>query len=392
MEKLQGHRDLRLIKVITGVRRCGKTTVLEAFRATLINSGIGEDQIISVCFEDAGSDELTEGKALFDYIKSRLHPEKKSYIFLDEVRRVTRWQLVVDSLCAKMNCDVYITSSNGYLMTGELAKLLKGRFVEINMHPLSFAEYMSAFPDSSDQAGKFNEYLINSSFPHTLHLSSQKDIRTYLDGIYSSVMLNDIVKRKKIADVSALESVVRFVYENVGSICSSKSIADALHSSGRKISVHTVDSYLTTLGESLMTHKINRFDVKGQQHLKTGEKHYLADVGLRHYLLGEKKADIRRSLENVVFLELLRRGYKMSIGKVGNLEVEFIATNESGIEYYKVAATVSDAKALTRELKPLYSISDHYPKFLLTLDEGPEKQHNGVRQINALDWLLGKGR
>ena len=235
---------------------------------------------------------------------------------------------------------------------------------------------------------KFNAYLINSSFPYTLSLSKLKDIRAYLDGIYTSVVLKDVVKRKKIADVSALESVIRFMFDNIGNQCSVKKIADTLASGGRKISVHTIDNYLSALSDSFILYKVGRFDIKGRQYLKTGEKYYIADIGLRYYLLGSQKADKGRSLENVVYLELLRRGYEVRIGKVGNTEVDFIATNESGVEYYQIALTVRDETALARELKSLNSIPDHNQKYLLTLDEDHAVSHNGIKQINALDWLL----
>ena len=389
LEQLISFRDKQLIKIVTGIRRCGKSTLLEMFRDELLNNGVFEQQITTINFEDAEFEDLMERKALYAYIKERLLPDKMNYIFLDEIQHVDEWQRVVDSLFIKKNCDVYITGSNAYLLSGELATLLSGRYVEIKMLPLSFSEYMSVLPDRSDLTRKYGTYLQNSSFPYTLELNKPKDIRAYLDGIYTSVVLKDVVKRKKIADVSALESVIHFMFDNIGNPCSAKKIADTLTSGGRKISAHTIDNYLSALCDSFILYKAVRYDIKGKQHLKTGEKYYIADIGLRYYLLGSQKADMGRSLENVVYLELLRRRYDVRIGKVGNAEVDFIATNENGIEYYQVSLTVRDESTLIRELKPLDSISDHNPKFLLTLDEDPEASHNGIRQINVLDWLLG---
>lgn len=390
LEQLLNFRDKQLIKVVTGIRRCGKSTLLELFRDELIKSGVSEQQIIMINFEDADNEYLMDRRVLYSHIKEQLIEDKINYIILDEIQHVNEWQRVVDSLFIKKNCDVYITGSNAYLLSGELVTLLSGRYVEIKMLPLSFAEYILALEDKSDLERKYISYLKNSSFPYALELKRQKDIRAYLDGIYTSVILKDVVKRKNITDVSALENVIRFMFDNIGNMSSAKSIADSLTSGGRKISSHTVDSYLNALCDSYILYKANRFDVKGKQHLKTGEKYYVADIGLRYYLLGSQKADMGRALENVVYLELLRRGCDVRVGKVGNSEVDFVATDEKGIAYYQVALTARDENTLNRELRPLDSIPDHNPKYLLTLDVDPETSHNGIRQINALDWLLRK--
>ena len=389
LNQLTSFRDKQIIKVVTGIRRCGKSTLLDLYRDELLESGVDEDQITTVNFEDAEFEDLMDRKSLYAYIKERLQSDKMNYIILDEIQHVDEWQRVVDSLFIKKNCDVYITGSNAYLLSGELATLLSGRYVEIRMLPLSFAEYVSAFPDKTGLSGKYRSYLVNSSFPYTLELNRTKDIRAYLDGIYTSVVLKDVVKRKKIADVSALESVIRFMFDNIGNLCSAKKITDTLNSAGRKISVHTVEGYLAALCDSFIIYKTGRYDVKGRQYLKTGEKYYVVDIGLRYYLLGSQKADMGRALENVIYLELLRRGYEVRIGKVGNAEIDFIAANENGVEYYQVALTVRDKNTLGRELAPLNNITDHNPKFLLTLDEDPPASHNGIKQLNALDWLLG---
>jgi len=390
LSSLLSFRDKQLIKVVMGIRRCGKSTLLEMFRDELIKSGVLKEQITTINFEDADNEHLTDRKVLYDYIKNRLINDKMNYIILDEIQHVGEWQRVADSLFIKKNCDVYVTGSNAYLLSGELATLLSGRYVEIKMLPLSLGEYISALGDKTDMAIKYRSYLENSSFPYALELNKQKDIRAYLGGIYTSVVLKDVVQRKKVADVSALENVIRFMFDNIGNMCSAKSISDTLTSDGRKISTHTVDSYLEALCDSFILYKAERYDVKGKQNLKTGEKYYIVDIGLRYYLLGAQKADMGRALENVVYLELLRRGYDVRIGKVGSNEIDFVATDERGISYYQVALTVRDENTLARELRPLDSIADHNPKVLLTLDPDPEVSHNGIRQIYALDWLLGE--
>ena len=313
-----------------------------------------------------------------------------NYIFLDEVQRVRDFQKAVDALHIKKNCDVYITGSNAYLLSGELATLLSGRYIEIKMLPLSFKEYVSAHAEGSSAEKLYQDYIYNSSFPYALELNRPKDICQYLDGIYNSILVKDIITRRRIADVEMLKSVASFLFDNIGNLVSSKKIADTMTSAGRKISVHTVENYLDALTESFIFYKTGRYNIKGKQYLKTGDKYYATDIGLRYTVLGSKRADMGHILENIVYLELLRRGYEVHIGKVGPAEVDFIAIGEEGEEYYQVAYTVIDAdgKTLKRELTPLNAINDHNPKYLLTMDYGPLISHNGIKQIYVLDWLL----
>ncbi len=382
-------KDKHIIKVLTGIRRCGKSTLFILFQNYLLNNGINKEQIISINFEDIDYEELLDYKALYKYIKERLIPNKMNYIFLDEIQNVPNYQKAVDSLFIKNNVDLYLTGSNAYLLSGEIATLLSGRYIEIQMLPLSFKEYVSYFNDKTDLSRKYTDYLINSSFPYTLELNgSKKNIREYLGGIYSTVVLKDIIARKNINDVFMLESIIRFMFDNIGNLCSIKKIADTMTSDGRKITSPTVENYLSALVDSYILYKVRRYDIKGKQYLKTGEKYYVVDIGLRYYLLGTKKVDMGHILENIIYLELLRRGYEIYIGKVGSTEVDFIAINDEGIEYYQVALTVHDEKTLERELYPLNSISDHNPKYLLTLDDDPPTSHNGIKQLNAIDWLL----
>ena len=389
LNQLIDFKDKQLIKVVTGIRRCGKSTLFELYREHLLNNGVGEDQIISLNFESAEFYSIKDYEALYHVVDDRLNPDKMNYVFLDEVQLVPDFQRACDSLYILKNIDLYITGSNAGLLSGELATLLSGRYVEIKMLPLSFKEYISAVGES-DLSRKYRDYLMNSSFPYTLELNKRKDILAYLDGIYTSIVLKDVVKRKKIADVAVLESVIRFMFDNIGNLCSATKIANTLKSGGKGASVHTVDNYLTALRESFVLYKVGRYDIKGKQLLQTQEKYYLADIGLRYYLLGTKPADMGHILENIVYLELLRRGYEIYVGRQDNGEVDFIAIDENGTEYYQVALTVRDENTLKRELTPLDSISDHNPKYLLTLDDDPPVSHNGIKQLNALEWLLDK--
>lgn len=388
LQKLIDFKDKNLIKVVTGIRRCGKSTLFELYQDYLMSEGVLQEQIVSINFEDMDYDELTDYKVLYRYIKERLLPDKTVYIFLDEIQNVDNFQKAVDSLYIKKNTDIYITGSNAYMLSGELATLLSGRYVEISMLPLSFQEYMQTVPNDSNLERSFREYQMNSSFPGALELAGRKKIHEYLAGIYNTIILKDVVGRLKITDIGILESVVKFMFDNVGNLCNTKKIADTMTSYGRKVSVHTVERYLNGLVDSFILYKVSRYDVKGKQYLKSGEKYYIADIGLRYYLLGNRESDWGHILENIVFLELLRRGYEIYIGKVGTKEIDFIAINEDGYEYYQVSETVRDPNTLKRELEPLNSIADHFPKYLLTMDITPPISHNGIKQVNVIDWLL----
>ena len=390
LENLISFKDKRIIKVVTGIRRCGKSTLFELYQDHLLQNGITKEQIISINLEDGEYMDIDDSKTLFNFVNIRLIPDRMNYIFLDEVQRVRDFQKAVDALHIKKNCDVYITGSNAHLLSGELATLLSGRYIEIKMLPLSFKEYVSAHAEGSSAEKLYQDYIYNSSFPYVLELNRPKDIRQYLDGIYNSILVKDIITLRRIADVEMLKSVASFLFDNIGNMVSGKKITDTMTSSGRKISVHTVENYLDALTESFIFYKAGRYDIKGKQYLKTRDKYYAADIGLRYTVLGSKRADMGHILENIVYLELLRRGYEVHIGKVGPAEVDFIAIGEEGKEYYQVAYTVIDAdgKTLKRELTPLNSINDHNPKYLLTMDYGPLSSHNGIKQIYVLDWLL----
>jgi predicted AAA+ superfamily ATPase len=390
LKKLSALRDKDLIKVVTGVRRCGKSTLLRLFREQLGQLGITSAQIHALNFEDEEHREIGDYRQLLEYLRARLVPDRMNYVFLDEVQMVDEFEKAVDSLYVKPHVDLYITGSNARMLSGELATLLSGRFIEIRMLPLSFAEYLSAFEGVTNIARSYQSYLRNSSFPYALELAGTREgLRDYLRGIYNTVLLKDVVARKRISDVFMLESVVSFMFDNIGNPTSTKRISDTLASEGRKVSVNTLESYLSALLDSYILYKVGRYDIKGRQHLKTVGKYYAVDMGLRFFLLGARDVDAGRVLENVVYLELIRRGYDVHVGKWNNREIDFVADNGDDLTYYQVALTVRHDETLRRELKALDAITDHNPKILLTLDDDLPTAHNGIRQINVLDWLLG---
>lgn len=392
LQQLINWRDKKVIKVITGVRRCGKSTLMDLYKSYLRQQGVADEQIISINFEDYDYIDLLEPRNFYAYVKERiLFDGRMTYFFFDEIQNVKDFERVVDSLYIKPNVDIYITGSNAYMLSSELATLLSGRYIEIKMLPLSFKEYVEASGDEHELPRKYRNYIETSSFPYVLDMKQDaRVIREYLNGIYNTIVVKDITQRNKFPDTMMLESVLRFAYDNIGNILSTKKIADTMTSDGRKIDTKTVEKYLNALMESYMLYQCKRYNIKGRQYLKTLDKYYAVDMGMRKVLLGSKAMDAGHILENIVYLELLRRGYDVYIGKVDDLEVDFVAMDDKGMTYYQVSATVRDEKTLKRELDSLQSINDHYPKILLTLDDDPEMEYAGIRKINALGWLLGK--
>lgn len=389
LRKLIKFKNKDIIKVVTGIRRCGKSTLFKQYMEYLISNGIEENQIININFEDMDYYELLDAKKLYEYIKERLLEEKTMYIFLDEIQQVNEFERVVDSLYIKENIDLYITGSNAYLLSSELATLLSGRYITIEMLPISFKEYIGFLDDKTDLNKKYSDYLLYSSFPYSLKLNKDLElIYNYLEGIFNTVVLKDVVGRRNISDVFMLDSVIKFMFDNIGNITSTKRIADTMTSNGRRISTNTVESYLLGLVDSYILYRVNRYDIKGKQHLKTLEKYYAVDIGLRYFLLGNKKGDYGHILENIIYLELKRRGYTVNIGKVNEYEVDFVATRLGIVEYYQVALTTRDDSTLERELRPLRKISDHYKKVLLTLDVEPDSYYDGILKRNALEFLI----
>lgn len=312
-----------------------------------------------------------------------------NYIFLDEIQRVENFPDVVDSLYIKKNVDLYLTGSNSSLLSSEIATLISGRYVEIKMLPLSFKEFVQATNQTANLSSAYRQYVQTSSFPYVLELlETPQEINSYLEGIYNTILVKDIVDRKRITDTLILKSVTRFLFDNIGLELSSKKIADTLTSNSRKSDSKTIEKYVSALEESFIVYRADRYNIKGKEYLKTLEKYYAADVGLRNFMLGKKAMDVGHILENIVYLELLRRGYSVYVGKIDAFEVDFVAQNQNGNTYIQVAAGVRDSSTLERELKPLKMIKDNYVKMILTLDDDPESDHDGITRKNAQEWLM----
>ena len=394
-------KDRQIIKVVSGVRRCGKSTLFEIYKDFLLENGVAKNQIISINFEDMDYEELTDYKKLYEYIKSKMIENKRNYIFLDEIQHVDKFEKVVDSLFIKENTDLYITGSNAYFMSSELATLLSGRYVELKMLPLSFKEYYQAKLEYEKLEQKenrilktliqyYNEYIVNSSFPYTLQLGSDlKNIHEYLSGIYNSVLLKDIVARLKISDVMRLESVVKYIFDNIGNLTSLSKIGNTLTSMGRKTDAKTIEKYIRGLTDSLLVHEVGRYNIKGKEFLSTLSKYYVADLGLRQMILGNRNIDMGHILENVIYLELLRRKGNVYVGQFDKNEIDFVIVNSNEIEYYQVALTVLDENTLKKELDAFKNVKDNYPKYLITLDNVMvNTDYDGIKVVNALEWLL----
>ena len=381
-------KDKNIIKVVTGIRRCGKSTLFELYKKYLLENGVNKNQIISLNFENPKDMIFNDWKELYTYIENKLLPDKMNYIFLDEIQVIPNFEKTVDGLFINKKVDLYITGSNSYMLSGELATYLTGRYMQIHMLPLSFKEYLNHY-GSDNELKKYDTYIQNGGFPYLLNLNEDKYlIRNYLDGIYNTVLMKDVISRNNIKDTMMLESIIKFIFDNIGQLVSTNKISNTLNSNNRKNSVNTVESYLTNLIDSYIIYKISRYDIKGKEYLKTGDKYYVCDLGLRNYLLGGVK-DYGSILENIIFLELKRRGYEIYIGKYDDEEVDFVIKNNDGIKYIQVALSVRDEDTLKRELTSLKNIKDNYPKYLITLDYDTN-DFDGIKQISAIDFLTGR--
>lgn len=399
LEQLFSWKDEQVIKVVTGIRRCGKSTLLKQYQAELTAQGVSQEQIVSVNFEELEYEHLLDYQALYQYLKERLCTEKITYIFLDEIQKVPSFEKVVDSLYVKENTDIYITGSNAYMLSGDLATLLTGRYVEISMLPFSFREYVEVTGLPDEQA--FSEYMKTGGLPYVAAMNrTDEKVETYLEGIYNTVIIRDIEERqsrkekdsgiRKITDIVLLKSIAQYLASVIGSPLSIKKITDYLISSGRKVSPNTVSDYVEALTESFIFYPAERFDIVGKQLLKVNKKMYMVDLGLRNHILPRKRYDIGFSIENIVFFELLRRGYKVTIGKNGMMEVDFVAQKQGVITYYQVTADMTAEVTFEREMRALRSIPDHYEKIVLTLDRFSMGNYEGIKVVNVLDWLLEK--
>jgi len=385
-------RDSNLIKVITGIRRCGKSTLMSAFRSHLIAEGVPCNNIVNLNFEERENNNFKNWQEVYDFIMSKLPQDAKRYVFLDEVQQIEHFEKLVDALFVKSDIDVYITGSNAYLLSSELGTLLSGRYITINLHPLSFAEYVSAFGETANADKLFRQYLNTSCFPEAVNLSisSPNMVNSYLKSLYETVVIKDIVKRNNLRKFDTLQRVLNFLFDNVGNVVSSNNIAEELRKKTQeKISHNTVLKYLRFFSESYLIYPTPLYNIKGKRLLTSTYKYYVVDLGLKNILqTNNYDADLGHKLENVVYFELLRRGGEIYVGKETNGEVDFVLKKFDGsIEYYQVAYTVSDEKTLKRELSPLLRIKDSFPKYLLTTDFD-NSNINGIQKINIIDWLL----
>ncbi len=399
LDLLEKYKEKQLIKVVTGIRRCGKSTLMDQFKNKLLNNGVSLDQIIFLNFEALENEELLDYKKLYKYLSSKLCKDKFTYIFLDEIQKVELFEKVVDSLYIKPLVDIYITGSNAYMLSGELATYLSGRYIEIKMLPLSFKEYYE-FMESGDKVKLFSDYMNYGGLPYaaTLRKSGLVSDDNYIEGIYNTIFVRDIEERqkrkkpdptkRKIVDIPLLKNIAKYLSSVIGSPVSIKKIADYLTSAGRKISHVTVGDYVDALEESFLYYQVDRMDIVGKLILKQNQKYYIVDLGFRNHILAKQKYDIGFTLENIVFLELYRRGYRINVGKIGTSEVDFIAFKNNAFEYYQVTSTMLDENVFNREISPLRNIKDNYKKFIITSDTIGLGNYEGIEVINIIDWLL----
>ncbi len=390
IEKIKSYKDLELIKVITGIRRCGKSTLLKMYKNELLADGVEENQITFINLEEKENEHLKSVDTLYNFLKSRLINGKMNYIFIDEVQECKDFQIAVDSLFVKENVDIYITGSNAHMLSGELATLLSGRFVTIEVLPLSFEEYLEGV-GSDNIEKKYRDYLKFGSFPFILQFKgNEEQIQNYLDGLYNTIFKKDIVRRNNITNEDALENVTKFIFDNIGNLTTSKKISDTLTSNNQKVSQPTVEGYLKALVDSFFVYKVSRFDVKGKQLLKSMAKYYVTDLGMRNYLLGYKNTDRGFILENIVYLELIRRGFKVFVGKVDGGEIDFVAQKGGDTTYIQVAESIQDEKTFEREMKPLKAVKDFNQRVVISTDYDVNESYDGIKHINIFDFLLGK--
>jgi predicted AAA+ superfamily ATPase len=389
LEQMNAFREKQLIKVITGVRRCGKSTLLEMYRDKLLAEGVPASRIIFINFDDFDNRRLLDPAALHEEISSRINGGGTNFIFLDEIQKVKDFEAPLSSIYLNKNADIYVTGSNANMLSGELASALSGRYIQIKALPLSFKEFAGTLPQADRVVKAYKDYQITGSFPYALQLDGSADkARTYLESLYDTILLRDVAQRKELRDVALLDRLAKFMLTNTGNLTSIKKISDTLTSYGRKVSAPTIESYLSALADAFLLYRAKRYDIKGKQYLATNDKYYIVDIGLRNAVLGGTAFDTSHALENIVYLELLRRGYDVSVGKVGAHEVDFVAMKSGIPEYFQVSETARIPDVLERELRPLRAIADSNRKYLLTLDEDPEANIDGIVKRNVIDFLV----
>lgn len=400
MKALTEFRDKNIIKIVTGIRRCGKSTLLKLFAQQLRLDGVRDENIVEINFESIRFKEITDYLALYNYVKAKIPDEGKTYLIFDEIQMVENWQKAIDSFQVDFNVDIYITGSNAYLLSGELSTLLSGRYVEIKMLPLSFKEFLDfyRFEKNETNEEKFQQYLKFGGMPaiHELNFNERR-VNEMLEGIYTTVIVKDILERNKVTDQMMLKKIVAFLSDNIGSVTSPNSIGKTLASQGdidegknrKNPASKTVENYIGMLQNAFIFYGANRYDIKGKQLLKTLGKYYIVDLGLRNMLLGYRDADRGHILENVVYFELLRRGYRVTIGKVGEKEVDFVAERPNDKKYIQVTETMLGEETRRRELSPLKSIADNYEKIVLSMDRSYIESYEGIKVLYLIDFLLG---
>lgn len=393
MERIKAYKDNPLIKVVTGIRRCGKSTLLLLYKEYLLSIGVSKDHIININFELMEYDEIRDYKVLYKLIKNRMPQNGKCYILLDEIQQVENWEKSVNSLIVESDVDIYITGSNAYLLSSEISTLLSGRYVEIKMLPLSFKEFLNFehLPLDWGIDDKFNQYLKFGGLPAVTTLPQDNaTVNEFLLGIYNTVIVKDVVARNNIKNMHLLEQVVKYVINNTGNIISANKISGYLSSQGKgdNVKATTISNYLDMLEKAYIVYQVHRYDIKGKEMLKTLSKYYVIDTGIRNMLMGYSDSDIGHILETVVYFELLRRGYQVFIGKWYDTEVDFIAIRQDEKKYYQVTYSMMDASVKERELAPLIAIKDNYEKTILSMDKTFITDHNGIKFKNIIDFLM----
>ncbi len=388
INKLIKFKDKKIIKVITGIRRSGKSTLLMQYIDYLRTQDINGDKIIYINLESAKYDNIKNYQDLYNHIAQQIHSRELYYVIIDEIQNIDGFEKTINSLSVDFNIDLYLTGSNARMLSSELATLLSGRYVEIRMLPLSFGEFIQAHDDVSKEDA-FHKYMKYGGFPFLVEEDDDDIITTYLEGLYNTIILKDVVKRNFVKDISLMEKILKMILSSIGSPISSSSIVKALKNEQRKVSNETIDKYLQMFEAAYIIDKTVRYDIKGKEYLKTLGKYYVADIGLRNNILGYRQIEPSQVLENIVYMELLRRGYKVDTGKVGDNEIDFVACKNDSIEYYQVSYTVNNSKeTLMREIRPFNLVYNHYPCYLLTMDKDFVSDIEGVRKVYVVDWLL----